>query len=304
MIKITKNIDEANFITHGGTFHADDVFATIFLEKVFGDVLLCRVNELTNAKEYSNKIIYDIGNGVFDHHQLIAEIRPNGIKYSSVGLLFKKYGLDYLKNKNIFNYQKVYEMLDKDLIMQIDAIDNGIFPDFSNNYKITTLSDLVSYFNKNWNEEKDLDDLFLKATKYFTTVWDVIEKKVISKVEAEEILKKALKNSKDNILVLDKYIPYKDYVIEYNELHKEKIILVIFPSNRGGYAINTIKKNFKTNENILDFPKKWGGKSPEELEKLTGIKTFRFCHKDLFCAAADTLIDALQIAKEALKKKN
>ena len=42
MMDITKNIKEATAITHGGTFHADEVMATIILNKVFGNITVCR----------------------------------------------------------------------------------------------------------------------------------------------------------------------------------------------------------------------------------------------------------------------
>ena len=38
MITFVKNIEEANCITHSGTFHADDVFATAFLELYLNDI--------------------------------------------------------------------------------------------------------------------------------------------------------------------------------------------------------------------------------------------------------------------------
>ena len=43
MIKITKNIDEAEFITHRGNFHADEVFATVLLHKIFKNIKLYRL---------------------------------------------------------------------------------------------------------------------------------------------------------------------------------------------------------------------------------------------------------------------
>ena len=33
IMKLTKNIEEANLITHSGNFHAD-VFATVFMSKI------------------------------------------------------------------------------------------------------------------------------------------------------------------------------------------------------------------------------------------------------------------------------
>ena len=46
MIKMTNDFKKANLITHGGVFHADDVMATVILEKIFGCVTVCRVNEI------------------------------------------------------------------------------------------------------------------------------------------------------------------------------------------------------------------------------------------------------------------
>ena len=96
MVRIVDDIDKAKFITHSGTMHADEVFATAFLDLYFEDVPLIRRNEVPNNIK-DDVIIYDIGKGKFDHHQMDARIRENGIKYSSFGLLFEEYGLKYLE---------------------------------------------------------------------------------------------------------------------------------------------------------------------------------------------------------------
>ena len=41
----------------------------------------------------------------------------------------------------------------------------------------------------------------------------------------------------------------------------------------------------------------------EELEKLTGVLGFRFCHKNLFIASCDTLDGAIKIANLAMNQK-
>ena len=80
MIRTTNSIQKANLITHGGVFHADDVMATVILEKVFGDVTVCRVLEVPE-KLNSNVIVYDIGGGKWDHHQKGGNgARKNGSK--------------------------------------------------------------------------------------------------------------------------------------------------------------------------------------------------------------------------------
>ena len=100
MIQLVENIKEANAITHAGSFHADDIFSTIFLSKL-KDIYLYRTNEL--EEQIDGKIIYDIGRGEFDHHGENARIRANGIKYSSFGLLFEAYGKEYLKKQQVQN---------------------------------------------------------------------------------------------------------------------------------------------------------------------------------------------------------
>lgn len=59
-IQLTKQIDEANCITHSGKFHVDDVISTIFLSKIIEKVILLRVSSVEN-KNPENKIVYDIG---------------------------------------------------------------------------------------------------------------------------------------------------------------------------------------------------------------------------------------------------
>lgn len=69
-IELTDNIKEAKFITHSGKFHVDDVISTIFLSKIFDKVVLIRIPSIDN-KNITDKIVYDIGGGEFDHHQKI-----------------------------------------------------------------------------------------------------------------------------------------------------------------------------------------------------------------------------------------
>ena len=88
-IKLTKQYNKANFVTHSGTFHVDDVISTIFLSKIFNEINLIRVLSMEN-RSANNKLVFDIGLGEFDHHQKNRNgKRENGIYYSSIGLLWK-----------------------------------------------------------------------------------------------------------------------------------------------------------------------------------------------------------------------
>lgn len=123
-IEITKKIDDANCITHSGKFHVDDVISTIFLGKLKKDVILIRVPTIKNIN-IENKIVYDIGLGEFDHHQKNRNgQRKNGIYYSSIGLLWRKFGRKYLEELEVKNVDKTFQYMDDELIQYIDATDN------------------------------------------------------------------------------------------------------------------------------------------------------------------------------------
>ena len=64
-IKVTKNIEEANCITHNGTFHCDEIFSTIMFSKLLPEVVVCRTSDLEKSRE--KQYIYDVGGGELDH---------------------------------------------------------------------------------------------------------------------------------------------------------------------------------------------------------------------------------------------
>lgn len=55
-------------LTHNGTFHADDVFATAFIKMINPSIKIIRASSIPNDFK---GIVYDIGNGLFDHHGMI-----------------------------------------------------------------------------------------------------------------------------------------------------------------------------------------------------------------------------------------
>ena len=122
-------------------------------------------------------------------------------------------------------------------------------------------------------------------------------KNAIAKAKAEEIIKEKIPSIKDNILILDQFIPY-EFAIFYLNLD---INFVIYPSNRGGYAVHTIPTFYKGFKPKIPFNKKWAGLRDKELQKISGIKTAIFCHNNLFLCITNTLDDALKSIKLSIK---
>jgi len=301
MIQIVTDLKDSNAITHAGSFHADDIFSTIFLSK-FQDIYLYRAQELDPNEDYSSKIVFDIGYGEFDHHGINARIRDNGLKYSAFGLLFERFGREYIKAKGIADVEECYSMFLHEFILQIDAIDNGVFPSNPKNYSITSLSMLIELFNRTWKEEKSTNEAFQEGLTIGELIFNRIEKRIFDKMAAKALVEKSIQESQDQILILKEYMPFTDFLLNSQEEKAQNILYAIFPSNRGGYNIRAIPKENGSAQTRKPFPKSWGGKSKEELFQLTNIPTFHFCHVNLFLCSCDTLEDALLIAKLAIKK--
>lgn len=302
-IKITKNITEANLVTHTGSFHPDDVFSTAFLSNLVENPTLIRVSNATNAR--SDAIVFDIGFGKFDHHGVDAKYRPepyNKIKYCSFGLLWEEYGLNYLKElyKEDINHEQLYKNIEEKLILQIDAIDNGYFPKIESEYPVTDLDKVIDLFNKTWIEEIDNDDNFLIAVNIAKQIFERVIKREYGLIIASKKLEAAFDTVENNILFLEEYIPYQEAIFNSTHEKAKDIKIVIFPSNRGGYNIKPMTINKHSKELVVNFPKHLWGLHDEELEKASNIKGARFIHLTGFMSATEDKTSAFELANLAL----
>lgn len=255
-IRLTNNIDEANCITHSGKFHVDDVISTVFISKIIDEVILLRLPNV-NDKNLDNKFVYDIGLGEFDHHQKNRNgKRENGIYYSSIGLLWKKFGKKYLKQIKVKNAEKVFEYMDSELIQYIDATDNMQFEYL----KSKTSPDFVKLYNPNWNEDISEKEAFINAIRMADEFWNIYIKHAIAEVEATEIILEKIKNCKECYLILEKEMPYKRAINNSNN----KLKYIIFKSRREGYDIRIVDNRIQFNNEIIE-------EDINKIKKLTNV---------------------------------
>lgn len=266
--------------THGGTFHADDVFSTALLKILNPDIEITRGFEVP---ENFDGIVYDIGLGKFDHHQLDNEIRKNGIPYASFGKLWREFG-------TMLFSQEQCNLFDISFIHSLDNADNTGEKD--------SLSMIISNMNPLWDDTRTEDECFKEAVNFAIYILNIQFDKIKAKERANSEVLKKIKEMKDGILILDKYMPYQEQAIK-----NKNVKFVIYPSKRGGYNIQVIPKTFHTQEGRIPFPDEWLGASKETLD--TYVKGMFFCHKANFLASADTLENAIKVAKTAkLMRKN
>ena len=292
MIKLVEKQENANCITHSGTMHADEVFATAFLEMYLKDIKLFRTNNVDLKKISENTIIYDVGRGEFDHHQPDALKRDNNIMYCSLGLLWKRYGKEFLKEYGIEYIDDVWLGIDKDLVEYIDADDNGQFPKIEAPYKVKTLPGIIKIFNPSYDSGEIESEQFIKACSIAKAIFEEEILYINGKVIAEKELKNVLENINENdkFLILDKYLPYEEVILS-DEKYKN-LLYVAYPSNRGGYAIKVIPKSIEDKTSRQPFPEDWAGLEKEELEKISGIDGLVFCHTARFIVSCKN-IDAV-----------
>lgn len=300
-MKLIHNIKEAKYITHAGTMHADEVFATAFLDLYNKDIEVMRVSEVEKAKIRKDAIVYDIGRGKYDHHQEDAKVRENGIKYSSLGLLFEEFGKDYLKQEKIEDIDEVYIGMEKELIEAIDAIDNGVFPEIVAPYKVKTISDIIKLFNPSFGSNEKEEEQFIKAVEVAKQIWQETLYSVIGKVKAKKIVLEKIKNEKKDYLELEEYLPYEETLLKTEE--GDHLLFVMYPSNRGGYGIKTIKKSLEDKTDRMLFPESWAGLENKELEKVSNIKDISFCHSGRFLVTCKTKEAAYQVLDQLLSTK-
>ena len=283
-IQMTKNIDKANCITHSGKFHVDDVISTIFVSKIMENVVLMRIPIIQN-RNLKNKIVYDIGLGEFDHHQKNRNgQRENGIYYSSIGLLWKKFGKKYLEKLNVKYIDKTFEYMDKELIQYIDASDNMQTEYLEN--KITP--EFVKLCNPEWNEDIPEDEAFINALKVADEFWNIYIKHAIAEVEAIEIILDKIEKSKKCYLIFDREMPYKKAIKIANS---DKIKYMIFKSRREGYDIRAVTDSSKFKDDIIQFD------DINIARKLTGINDLMYVdvHGKLCCT--ETLESAIKLVR-------
>lgn len=298
-ITITKNIAEATAITHGGIFHADEVMGTVILQKCIGNITLCRTFKVPEELK-EGVIVYDIGFGRYDHHQKGGNgARESGVPFAACGLIWKAFGQKIAADT--CNPELVWNLIDRDLIQGIDAIDNGVMPKADYPAQAMTLSSVISGFNPNWDSNEEPDVAFAKAVEFAEVVFDNVLESAISKAKAQQIVEEAIEKAKEHIMVLEQFVPWQEGIFSSTNHKACEIQFVVFPSNRGGYNWQCVPDGLGSFRQRKTVPEEWKGLHDDDLQRVTGIETATFCHPAGFIGGAKTFADAFALAEMAVQ---
>lgn len=286
-------------ITHSGNFHTDEVFACAVLSLLNNgnvDVVRSREKEVWATGDYVVDVggEYDATRGRFDHHQEGgAGVRPNGIPYSSFGLVWKEFG------EKISGSSYVAKMIDLRLVQPIDAGDNA-FETFGVHGEVSPflVQDVIASFRPGWNEARTEDEGFFDAIPFA----EKILAREITRTKTEEEGKKhaeeAYANAEDKrIIILEDHFPW------YEALGtKPEPLFVVKPDrgNMGKWKIEAVRSDVHSFKNRKNLPSAWAGKMSDELAKISGVSDALFCHNKLFVAVAGSKEGALKLAQIAV----
>lgn len=309
-IKTTSNVYEADLVTHDATFHADEVVASVIaalylnLSKGLNVVKICRTSYV--PKDLNEEVIvYDVGGGRFDHHNIkdsIFKVRRNGVPYAAAGLIWRTFGNELIQNTP--DDRAVWFEVERKLIRGIDAIDNGTLPPVDYPASAMSISNVISSFNPNWDDDIiTYDEAFLEALSFAGIIFDNIFKRALSKVKAKKLVEESIERADGEIMIMECFLPWTKHLLYSENPNAEKIKFVIYKSQRGGFEWHTVPKG-KTRDlhNIprVSVPEAWRGLRDEDLQKVTGIPTAIFCHLSGMTGSAETLEDTIAMVKLAI----
>lgn len=292
-------------VTHDQGFHADDVMAYAILQEVLTKknqswkLLRTRDEEIQKQADimFDTGNVYDPEKNVYDHHQVgRAGARENGVLYASAGLIWKHFGRELCVS------DEMWQSIDRCLIQELDAIDNGqnyigtmLFPDTG----YTSLAIHISNFESKDKTPRPLLRSFKNAAAFAR---GILHRMIESKIVLENSFKEASKVyelSKDKqILIFEKNYerPTWKRLAEFSE----PFFVVYYNEKSDSWKVEAIPITPITMDSRKLFPESWRGLRDSQLVEVTGVPDAQFCHPSGFLLGTKTKESALKLAQKAL----
>ena len=299
-----------HLVTHNGGFHADELLSSVILTRLFPEAELVRTRDTAWITPGEGKIIYDVGRdydaeaGIFDHHQRPVPTREDEQPYSSFGLIWKHFGLDYLRALEIpeADLEDIHASFEKSFVLPIDLMDNGAMnPSVAGPLTSLTISVLLESLKPVFdNRSPDADDqAFAKALPIAGAFVEASIAKKAAKRRAEAMVTKAIADAgTSRILELPMGMPFRSAIDAAGADH---LLFVVNPRDND-WSIGGIRISGDSFEQRADLPAAWAGLTDEALEEASGVKGAKFCHNGLFIAVASSREAALKMAELAVEE--
>lgn len=293
-------------ITHDGTFHADDVLAYVILSATFPSARLVRTRKEEVINGTQDAIVFDVGAAYdpisrrYDHHMRDKPLREDGTPYSSVGLVWRHHGREFLSSRysgesDTVLINSLWQRIDQDVIRFIDMADNGygqISPD--------GMPTLIDAFNANWDEKRPVlaDSRFLEAAQFASLAFNRIADKALAAEKAVTLVTEAALSAADpRVVVLPRSMPWEGTLTAGGF---EEALYVVYPNGDGAFFCVAVPPERGSFAQRLPLPAEWAGLRGESLTEVSGVPDATFCHPGRFICGASSLDGAMSLAHAAL----
>ncbi|MBK1840309.1 MYG1 family protein [Azospirillum sp. YIM B02556] len=319
--------DGLRLVTHGGSFHCDEVL---------GYAILCRAlppgtlaaSTLVRTRDRgaieAADIVWDVG-GVFDaarrrfdHHQRGAPVRTDGSPYSSAGLLWAAFGRDAVRaalagrgGEDVV--ERVWAEMDEQVVRLVDLADNGQrpVPDFNDEAldraariaEGLALPSLVEVLNLPWDtapadRARAEDERFARAAEIAGAFLDGRIERIRARVAAYDTVLEAHARSADpRVLELARGMPWQGPAHDADL----PVLFAVYPDKGGdAWMVGCMPPEPGSFAQKLPLPAAWAGLRDADLARVSGVGDAVFCHLNRFIAAARSREGALALARTAL----
>ncbi len=297
-----------HLVTHSGGFHADEVLSSVVLTRLFSEAALLRTRDEAWTTPGAGRLIYDVGRdydpavGIYDHHQKGAPLREDGQPYSSFGLVWKHYGLDYLAALGVpeAHRESIHASFDRSFVLPVDLMDNGALdPSVAGPLADLTLPSLLETLKPSFDDRApDADDRgFGEALTIARAFVEATLRRKAAKHRAESMVMEAITAAGNSrVLELAMGMPFRSAVEKAGADH---MLFVVHPRGTD-WTLTTIRVSDDTFDNRADLPEAWAGLTDAALEAASGVKGAKFCHNGRFIAVADSREAILAMAELAV----
>ena len=290
--------------THNGEFHCDDVMACAALLALHPKAQIVRTRDAKALAECDMLVdvggVFDSAKGRFDHHQRegAPEPRANGVKLSSFGLVWAQYGAEIAGSK------LAAEIVDRDLVQGIDALDNGQGScDLLPGVKHSTLSGVIATLNPTWEEVAagaSYDAAFREALDFATTVL----RRAIATARAEAAmlasLREAARGDAEIVVMPPTYKGDGFSLVGALADEYPTAKFAVFVAGNGEWSAQAVPPVRGSFAQRCPFPSAWGWKRGSDLAAVSGVPDAIFSHGGGFFACAVSREGGVALCKAAL----
>ncbi len=298
-------------VTHSGGFHADELLSSVVLKRLFPTAEIVRTRDTQWITPGPGKIIYDVGREydpdqqIFDHHQRPNPLRDSEDPYSSFGLVWRHFGVQYLRSFDIpeTDIADIFESIDSTIVLPIDLMDNGAYsPGVAEPLiSVLTLPAMIESLKPVFDDlsEGAEDRCFLEALDIVRALLEAIVRRKAARRRADSVVMTAIAAAgASQILELPMGMPFRAAVKAANADH---LLFVISP-REPDWVMTCIRLGDDGFENRADLPMAWAGLTDDALEAASGVTGAKFCHNGRFIAVANSREAILKMAELAVQE--